>query len=69
MNLVNAIDFINHTKIEPDPNAKPEPTEITIEEKRSKQGRMILLGSMAIISLVILVLLFHIMKDIYNLWF
>ena len=69
MNLVNAIDFINHTKIEPDPNAKPEPTEITIEEKRSKQGRMILLGSMVIISIIILVLLFHIMKDIYNLWF
>ena len=28
MNLVNAVDFINQTKIEEDPNAKKEPTEI-----------------------------------------
>ena len=69
MNLVNAVDFINHTKIEPDPNAKPEPTEITIEEKRSKQGRIILLGSMGVIGIVILILLFQVVKGIYNLWF
>ena len=43
------VDFINNTKVEPDPNAKPDPTEITVEEKRSKQGRMILLGSISII--------------------
>ena len=69
MNLVNAIDFINHTKIEPDPNAKPEPTEITIEEKRSKQGRIILLVCMGLIAIVIFILLFQIVKGIYNLWF
>ena len=28
MNLVNAIEFINETKVEEDPNAKKEPTEI-----------------------------------------
>lgn len=32
MNLVNAVDFINQTKIEEDPNAKKEPTEIKVEE-------------------------------------
>lgn len=69
MNLVNAVDFINQTKVEPDPNAKPEPTEITIEEKRSKQGRMLLLGSMGVIGIVILILLFQVVKGIYNLWF
>ncbi len=69
MNLVNAVDFINNTKIEPDPNAKPEPTEITIEEKRSKQGRILLLGSMGVIAIVILILLFQVVKGIYNLWF
>ena len=36
MNLVNAVDFINETKIEEDPNAKKEPTEIKVEEKRSR---------------------------------
>ena len=68
MNLFNAIDFINHTKVEPDPNAKPEPTEITIEEKRSKQARMLLLGSMGVIAIAILILLFQIVRDIYYLF-
>ena len=69
MNLVNAVEFINQTKVEPDPNAKPEPTEITIEEKRSKQGRMLLLGSMVVIGVVIIVILYLVTKGIYNLWF
>jgi hypothetical protein len=67
MNLVNAVEFINHTKVEPDPNAKPEPTEITIEEKRSKQGRMVLLGSLIAIGIALLVILFLVSKGIYNL--
>ena len=69
MNLVNAVDFINNTKVEPDPNAKPEPTEITIEEKRSKQGRMVLLGSMVVIGIVVVVILYMVTKGIYNLCF
>ena len=44
MNLVNAVDFINQTKVEEDPNAKKEPTEIKVEEKRSKQGRIVFAG-------------------------
>lgn len=68
MNLFNAIDFINRTKVETDPNAKPEPTEITIEEKRSKQARMLLLGSMGVIAIAILILLFQIVRDIYYLF-
>ena len=67
MNLVNAVEFINQTKVEPDPNAKPEPTEITIEEKRSKQGRMVLLGSLIAIGIAIIVILFLVSKGIYNL--
>ena len=68
MNLVNAVDFINHTKIEVDSNVNLEPTEITIEEKRSKQGRMILLGSMVIIGIIILLLLFQIARGVYYLF-
>ena len=67
MNLVNAVDFINNTKVEPDPNAKPEPTEITVEEKRSKQGRMILLGSISIIVIAIVVILYKVLSGVYNL--
>lgn len=69
MNLVNAVDFINNTKVEPDPNAKPEPTEITVEEKRSKQGRIILLCSMGVIIIAIVVILYKVLSSVYNLWF
>ncbi|WP_455674839.1 hypothetical protein [Phocaeicola sp.] len=69
MNLVNAVDFINETKVEPDPNAKPEPTEITVEEKRSKQGRIILLSSIGVIVIAIVVVLYQVLRGIYNLWF
>lgn len=69
MNLVNAVDFINNTKVEPDPNAKPEPTEITVEEKRSKQGRIILLCSMGVIIIAIVVILYKVLSGVYNLWF
>lgn len=69
MNLVNAVDFINNTKVEPDPNAKPEPTEITVEEKRSKQGRMMLLGSLGVIAVAIVVILYKVLSGLYNLWF
>ena len=67
MNLGIAVDFINNTKVEPDPNAKPEPIEITIEEKRSKQGRMVLMGSMVVIGIAIVVILFLVSKGFYNL--
>lgn len=69
MNLVNAVDFINKTKVEPDPNAKPEPTEITVEEKRSKRGRVILLGSIGVIAIAIVVILYKVLSGVYNLWF
>jgi hypothetical protein len=42
MNLVNAIEFINSTKIEVDPNAKPVQPELTDEEKRGKKASMAL---------------------------
>lgn len=69
MNLVNAVDFINQTKVEPDPNAKPEPTEITVEEKRSKQGRMVLMASIGVIAVAVVVILYKVLSGLYNLWF
>jgi hypothetical protein len=68
MNLMNAMDFINRTKVEPDPNAKPEPTEITVEEKRSRQGKMALAGSIALVGVVIVVVIYFIWKEISALW-
>lgn len=69
MNLVNAVDFINETKIEEDPNAQKEPTEIKVEEKRSKQGRIMLMCSIAITTVAALGALFMVVRYIINLFF
>lgn len=59
MNLVNAVDFINETKLEEDPNAKKEPTEIKVEEKRSKQGRIALMCSIGLTGVIAVVALYQ----------
>lgn len=69
MNLVNAVDFINQTKVEEDPNAKKAPTEIRVEEKRSKQGRIALLCSIAVASIGTLVCLYMAIRHIIDLFF
>ena len=69
MNLVNAVDFINETKEEEDPNAKKEPTEIRVEEKRSKQGRIILICSIALTSVGAVVALYFAIRRIIELFF
>ena len=56
-NLVSAIDFINQTKIEVDPNAKPEveevPEEVKQSQKRSFAAKVVmwLMGAVAVLFL------------------
>ena len=69
LNLVNAIDFINQTKVEVDPNAKPEPTEITIEEKRSRRAKISLLISIIVLIVAVIAMMVIVVRDIYNLCF
>lgn len=69
MNLVNAVDFINETKIEEDPNAKKEPTEIKVEEKRSKQGRIALMCSIGLTGVGAAIALYVGVKCIIDLFF
>ena len=69
MNQVNAIEFINRTKTEEDPNAKKEPTEIKVEEKRSKQGRITLICCIAIISAGAIIALYVAIRQIIDLFF
>ena len=69
MNLMSAIDFINQTKVEVDPNEKPAPAEITIEEKRSQRAKMALIAGIAVLVLVALLVGFYMGRDIYNLFF
>ena len=54
MNLVNAIDFINQTKVEVDPNAKPEPEEITVEEKQNRTRSLVMRSVIVLLSLAAL---------------
>lgn len=56
-NLVSAIDFINQTKIEVDPQAKPEPEVITIEEEGSRKRSLTMRIAMAVLALAALALL------------
>lgn len=69
LNLLNAIDFINQTKIEIDPNAKTNSTSITVEEKRSRFSKIVLMSLIILITISVIVLLILIIRDIYNLCF
>ena len=56
-NLVAAVEYVNQTKIEVDPNAKPEPEVIKeTDEKRMTQVKMmrVAIGVLAILSLALL---------------
>lgn len=69
MNLVNAVDFINETKIEEEPGTKKEPTEIKVEEKRSKQGRIALMCSIGVTGIAAAVCLYIAVRCIIDLFF
>lgn len=69
MNLVNAVEFINQTKVEEDPNAKKEPTEIKVEEKRSKKGRIILMCCIAATAVGTVVAVYFAVRHIIDLFF
>lgn len=62
-NLVNALEFINETKEIPDPEAKPEPTEKIIVEKRSLQTKIALGIGFAVTLGVIITCLVYIVKE------
>ncbi len=66
-NLLSAIDFINQTKIEPDPNAKPEQEEMIIEEKNSRTYVIALRAGVVLTLLLGVVLAGYIAYDVYKL--
>lgn len=66
MNLINAIEFINETKVEEPVDKKPQPTEITIEEKRSKRTKILLACGIIAISITIIYILVSIGSELYE---
>lgn len=53
--LSKVVEYINNTMEVPDPNAKPEPTEKVIVEKRSLQTK-ILLGAATLLAIVAIII-------------
>lgn len=65
-NLISAIDFINETKEQEDENAKPQPTEITIVEKRSLRSKVLLGTGILLLAAAIIASLVYIGLELYN---
>jgi hypothetical protein len=65
-NLVSAIEFVNNTKVEPDENEKPQPTEITIVEKRSLRTKLLLGAAIAAIAIVLVVSVVYVCNELFN---
>lgn len=65
-NLVNAIEYINQTKLE-EPEEKPQPEVVVVEEKRSKIAKYVLIGSIVVSALVFLGVLGYVGYRIYML--
>lgn len=65
-NLLNAVKFINETREAEDPNAKPEPTEITIVEKRPLRTKILLGVGLALISIFLIGSLVYVGLELYN---
>lgn len=66
-NLINAIDFINETKPEEE-NQKPQPTEITIIEKRSLRAKVLLICGIVLLSSALLATFIYIGMQFYELF-
>lgn len=65
-NLVSAIEYINQTKIE-EPEQKPQPEVIIVEEKRSKIAKRVLIGSIILAGIVLLGVIGFVCYRIYML--
>lgn len=66
MNLVNAIEFVNQTKLEEPVNPKPEPKEVTIEEKRSRRSKVALLCCIILLLIVVIGILIYVGIEVYS---
>jgi hypothetical protein len=67
-NLINAIDFINETKQPEEENLKPQPTEITIIEKRSLRTKILLICGIVFLSAALIGTFVYIGLQLYNLF-
>ena len=69
MNLINAIDFINKTKVEVAVPAEPVVQEIVVKEGRSPQQKALLIAAIAILGVLGAVALYVAISEIVQLFF
>ena len=67
MNLVNAIEFINKTKMEAQPDQKAEKPQMSEEEVRSKKTRRVLKGSITALIVLAAAILVYVIYVVYTL--
>nr|WP_320039771.1 BatD family protein [uncultured Bacteroides sp.] len=67
-NLLNAISFINDTKDEESLDKKPVPTEITVEEKRSRRAKTLLIFGIVILCASVLAILAYIVMRLTDMF-
>ena len=67
MNLVNAIDFINQTKLENEPVEETVKPELSEEDQRSQKARRVLKTVITVISVVCLLLFTYVVYTLYQL--
>jgi hypothetical protein len=67
INLTIAIEFINQTR-QPDEELTPQPTEMTIIEKRSLRFKVLLIGCIVVLSTAVTGICVHIGTRLYDLF-
>jgi hypothetical protein len=64
-NLVNAIDFINQTKLENEPQEETVKPQLSEEDQRSQKARRVLKSVITAISVVCLALFGYVVYTLY----
>ncbi len=67
-NLLSAISFINDTKDEESLDKKPVPTEITVEEKRSRRAKTLLIFGIVILCASVLAILAYVVMRLTDMF-
>ena len=69
MNLINAIDFINKTKVEEVAPAEPVVQEIVVKEGRSKQAKALIIAAIAVAGVLAGVALYVAIAEVVQMFF
>ena len=69
MNLINAIDFINKTKMEVVVPAEPQVQEIVVKEGRSKRAKILIICGIALLGVLGAVVLYVMIVEAIQLFF